>query len=124
MWPADPIYPHLLSPDLPLPIVHDPDVNRIVRREGGIITPDGGPLTTDGYWRSRHWRREWMSLPEQTGPVVVSPDGRVHAGADGLRCLAGMAGPAAVAWRAAPGQPGQRGGDATAAPIAGRRSAE
>jgi DSBA-like thioredoxin domain len=48
MWPADPIYPHQLSPDLPVPIVHDPDLNRIVRREGGIITPDGGPLTTDG----------------------------------------------------------------------------
>jgi hypothetical protein len=40
LWPADPIYPHLVSPDLPAPVLHDPDPMRIVRREGGTITPD------------------------------------------------------------------------------------
>jgi hypothetical protein len=48
MWPTDPIYFHLMSPDLPDPILHDPDPMRIVRREGGTVTPDGGPLTTTG----------------------------------------------------------------------------
>ena len=44
-WPTDPISLHLASPDLPAPVLHDPDPMRIVRREGGTITPDGGPLT-------------------------------------------------------------------------------
>ena len=52
--PADPIYPHLVSPDLPASVLHDPDPMRIVRREGGTITPDGGPLTTAAYDRARH----------------------------------------------------------------------
>jgi hypothetical protein len=109
MWPAEPIYPHLLSPELPPAIVHDPDVNRIVRREGGTITPAGAPLTTVGYWRTRQWRQEWLAMPEQAGPVVVGPDGRIHAGADGLRCLAEIAGPGALAWRNVPGVTGVRG---------------
>ena len=45
LWPTDPISLHLVSPDLPAPVLHDPDPMRIVRREGGTITPDGGPLT-------------------------------------------------------------------------------
>jgi hypothetical protein len=110
MWPAEPLYPHLVSPDLPPAILHDPDLNQIVRRSGGIITPDGGPLTTEGYWRSRHWRQEWAALPEQAGPVVVTPSGRIHAGPDGLHRLAGIAGPAAMAWQAAIGQPGEAAG--------------
>ena len=35
MWPTDPIYPHLISPDLPPQVLHDPDLMRIVRRSGG-----------------------------------------------------------------------------------------
>jgi len=35
-----------------------------------------------------------------------APDGDVHAGADGLRCLAEIMGPAALSGRAAPGLPG------------------
>ena len=37
LWPADPIYPHMVSPDLPTPVLHDPDPMQIVRREGGTI---------------------------------------------------------------------------------------
>jgi len=48
MAPPVPILPHLASPDLPLPILCDPDPARIVRRSGGTIAPDGGPLTTTG----------------------------------------------------------------------------
>jgi hypothetical protein len=106
LWPTDPISLHLVSPDLPAPVLHDPDPMRIVRREGGTITPDGGPLTTAAYHRARQWRQQWLALfepapPEPALPAVIGPDGAVHAGPDGLRCLAGIAGPAALRWRAA-----------------------
>ena len=85
LWPADPIYPHLVSPDLPAAVLHDPDPMRIVRREGGTITPDGGPLTTAAYHRARQWRQQWLALfepalPEPPIPAVIGPDGAVHAG--------------------------------------------
>jgi DSBA-like thioredoxin domain len=107
LWPADPIYPHLVSPDLPTPVLHDPDPMRIVRREGGTITPDGGPLTTAAYHRARQWRQQWLALfepalPEPAIPAVIGPDGAVHVGPDGLRCLAGIVGLDALSWRAAP----------------------
>jgi len=96
LWPADPIYPHLISPDLPTPVLHDPDPMRIVRREGGTVTQDGGPLTTAAYDRARQWRQEWLALsqsalPEPAVPAVIGPDGAVHAGPDGLRRLAAIA---------------------------------
>ena len=62
LWPADPIEPHLVSPDLPSTLLHDPDPMRIVRREGGTVTPDGGPLTTAAYYRARQWRQQWLGL--------------------------------------------------------------
>jgi DSBA-like thioredoxin domain len=102
LWPADPIYQHLISPDSPNPVLHDPDLMRIVRRSGGTVTPDGGPLTAAAYYRARQWRQQWLALPEPAIPAVIGPDGAIHAGPDGLRCLAGIAGPAALSWRAAP----------------------
>jgi hypothetical protein len=109
LWPADPIYPHLVSPDLPAPVLHDPDPMQIGRREGGAITADGGPLTTAAYHRARKWRQQWLALfepalPERAIPAVIGPDGAVHAGPDGLRCLAGILGPGTLSWRAAPGR--------------------
>jgi hypothetical protein len=104
-WPADPIYVHLVSPDMPNPLLHDPDLRRIVRRSGGMVTPDGGPLTTAGDRRSRDWRQQWLGLPQQLIPAVISPSGTVHFGADGLRCLAAIAAPAALGGRPAPGLP-------------------
>src|SRR3984957_17021569 len=108
LWPTHPIYSHLVSPDLPTPVLHDPDPMQIVRREGGVITPDGGPLTTAAYNRARQWRQQWLALfepalAEPAIPAVIGPDGAVHAGPDGLRCLAGILGPGALSWRAAPG---------------------
>ena len=92
LWPADRIYPHLASPDLPSTLLHDPDPMRIVRREGGTVAPDGGPLTNAAYYRARQWRQEWLALlPEPVIPTVIGPDGAVHGGPDGLRCLAGIA---------------------------------
>ena len=85
-----PDYFHLTSPDLPLPLLHDPDPVRIVRRSGGTVTPDGGPLTSTGYRRCRDWQEQWLALPQQVTPAVIGPDGTVHVGADGLRCLAAI----------------------------------
>jgi hypothetical protein len=113
-WPADPIYFHLVSPDLPNPLLHDPDLTRIVRRSGGTITPDGVPLTATGDRRSRQWRQQWLALPQHVIPAVSSPDGTVHFGADGLRCLAAIAGQSSLAAHAAPGLPD---GDAAGAPV-------
>jgi hypothetical protein len=98
-WPADPIYQHLISPDLPSPVLHDPDPMRIVRREGGTVTLGGEPLTNSAYYRARQWRQQWQALHEPTLrestsaiPAVIGPDGAVHAGPDGLRYLAGIVG--------------------------------
>ena len=93
-WPADPISLHLASPDLPAPVLHDPDPMRIVRREGGTITPDGGPLTTAAYDRARQWRQQWLALfepalAEPALPAVIGPDGDGAGRAtppNGLRC--------------------------------------
>jgi hypothetical protein len=89
-WPAPPVYFHLTSPDLPLPVLHDPDPVRVVRRSGGTVTLDGGPLTITGYRRCRDWQEQWLALPRQVTPAVIGPDGAVHVGADGLRCLAAI----------------------------------
>ena len=120
LWPADPIYPHLVSPDLPISLLHDPEPMRIVRREGATITPDGDPLTTAAYHRAQQWRQQWLALfeparpepslfelarPEPAIPAVIGPDGAVHAGPDALRCLAGIVGPDALSWRTAPALP-------------------
>lgn len=35
MCPPEPIIYHLISPDLPNALIHDPDVNRVMRRAGG-----------------------------------------------------------------------------------------
>ena len=63
---------------------------RIVRRSGGTVTLDGGPLTSTGYRRCRDWQEQWLALPRQVTPAVIGPDGTVHVGADGLRCLAAI----------------------------------
>ena len=89
-WPAPPVYFHLISPDLPLPLLHDPDPVRIVRRSGGTVTLDGGPLTYTGYRRCRDWQEQWLALPRQVTPAVIGPAGAVYFGADGLRCLAAI----------------------------------
>jgi hypothetical protein len=39
MWPTNPIYFHLESPDLPDPILHDPDPMRIVRHAQRAFLP-------------------------------------------------------------------------------------
>ena len=91
MWPQEDITGQLASPDIPSLLIRDPDLARIVRRSGGTITPDGGPLTTAGWWRIRRWRLEWLTLPSQVIPAVIGPDQVVRSGTSGLRYLADLA---------------------------------
>jgi hypothetical protein len=103
LWPADPVEPHLGSPDLPATLLHGPHPMRIVRREGGAVTLGGEPMTNAAYQRARRWRQHWQTLMrEPVIPTVIGPDGVVHGGRDGLGCLAGMVGPDALSWRPAP----------------------
>jgi 2-hydroxychromene-2-carboxylate isomerase len=92
MWPQEDITDRLASPDFPSLLLRDTDLTRIVRRSGGTIAPDGGPLTTAGWQRTRQWRQEWLALPGQVIPAVIGPDQVVRAGIDALRYLADLAG--------------------------------
>ena len=105
-WPAPQVRFQLASPDLPVPLLHDPDPVRVVRRSGGTVTP-GGPLTTIGYRRCRDWQEQWLALPRPVTPAVIGLDGAVHVGVDGLRCLAAiMAAAGALTGRKRAVQPG------------------
>lgn len=73
MCPPDPILPHLISPDLPLKLLHDPDVCRIMRQSGGTVTDYGGPLTATGGLRLRRWRENWLALPHRDTPAITDP---------------------------------------------------
>ncbi|MFI5062556.1 MAG: DsbA family protein [Streptosporangiales bacterium] len=90
MWPQEDIRGRLASPDIPSLLNRDPDLARIVRRSGGTIASDGGPLTTTGWRQIRRWRDAWLALPSQVIPAVVGPDGILRAGADGLHYLGGL----------------------------------
>jgi 2-hydroxychromene-2-carboxylate isomerase len=99
MWPQEDITARLYSPEFPSLLIRDHDLARIVRRSGGTVAPDGGPLTAAGWHRIRQWRQEWRALPSQVIPAVIGPDQVVRSGADGLRYLAELAAAAGVAPR-------------------------
>jgi hypothetical protein len=63
MCPPEPIIYHLISRDLPNALIHDPDVNRVMRRSGGTVTVYDDPLITPGTRRGRRWQQEWLALP-------------------------------------------------------------
>lgn len=117
-WRPGDIAARLASPDLSGLLDHDPDAAQVMRRSGGTVTPDGGPLTTAGWQRIRHWRQEWLALPSPVIPAVIGPDQCVRSGVAGLRCLArlrylaGLAAGGSAPPRLAPGaepEPGTRG---------------
>jgi hypothetical protein len=87
MSSPEPLLHHLISPDLPVAVLHDPDVNRIVRRSGGTVTVYEGPLTAAGERRIRRWQGEWRALPAPVTPVVIAPGGAVLARLGALRYL-------------------------------------
>ena len=91
MWPQEDITDRLVSPDIPSLLLRDPDLARIVRRSGGTIAQDGGPLTTAGWRRIRQWRQEWLALPSRVIAAVIGSDQIVRPGIEGLRYLADLA---------------------------------
>jgi 2-hydroxychromene-2-carboxylate isomerase len=91
MWPQEDITDRLASPEFPSLLLRDTDMARIVRRLGGTITPDGGPLTVAGWRRIRQWRQEWLALPSQVIPAATGPDQVLRPGTEGLRYLADLA---------------------------------
>lgn len=93
MWPQEDITNRLASPDIPSLLLRDTDLRRIVRRSGGTITLDGGPVTTAAWRRIRQWRHEWLALPSQVIPAVVGLDQVLRPGIEGLRYLAELADP-------------------------------
>ena len=92
MCPQEYIADRLASPDIPSLLLRDTDMARIVRRSGGTIAQDSGPLTTAGWRRIRQWRQEWLALPCQVIPAVIGPDQVVRPGIGGLGYLADLAG--------------------------------
>jgi 2-hydroxychromene-2-carboxylate isomerase len=104
MWPQEDLTDRLASPDIPNLLVRDLDLPRIVRRLGGTVAPDGGPLTTAGWRRIRRWREEWLALPSQAIPAVIGPDQLVRSGLDGLQYLADLADVAGIAAGPPPGK--------------------
>lgn len=95
-YPRVPIGPYL-STSLPRPMTGDPDPWTATRRQGGVIAPDGGPLTTLGYRRIRAWREQWLALNRPRLPILVDGHGAVYDGADAVRRLAGQTPPPAPA---------------------------
>jgi hypothetical protein len=88
MWPRVSLGPYR-STTLPRPMSGDPDPWKATRRQGGTIAPDGGPLTTVGYWRIRTWREEWRELGRPRLPVLIDARGTLHEAADAVLALAG-----------------------------------
>jgi hypothetical protein len=88
MYPRVALGPYRSS-DLPHPLTRDPDLWRAVRRSGGTIAPDGGPLTALGYRRIRAWREQWRALGRPDLPVLIDEHGAVHTGPDAVLWLAG-----------------------------------
>ncbi len=86
LWAAAPLDQRLASPELPGILDQDGDLTRITRRSGGLIAPDGGPLSTQAFRRIAQWRREWLAIGQVT-PLVIGADGIARPGVDGLRYL-------------------------------------
>jgi hypothetical protein len=98
MYPAGTRSEQLAGPDLPARIHHRGAPGVLPRLSGCTISPDGGPLTADGYERIRRWRDGWQSGAQGMVPAVSLADGMLT-GVPALARLAELAGRAAAAPR-------------------------
>jgi len=98
MYPAGTRSGQLAAPDLPARIHGHAATGTLPRLSGCTISPDGGPLTAEGYERVRRWRDRWRSGAEGMVPALSLPDGTLT-GVPALTRLAELAGQAAVATR-------------------------
>ena len=83
MYPAGTRSEQLAAPDLPSRIHHRATPGTLPRLSGCTISPDGVPLTADGYGRIRRWRDGWRSGAARHGARAQPPgrhaDGRARA---------------------------------------------
>jgi 2-hydroxychromene-2-carboxylate isomerase len=98
MYPAGTRSGQLAAPDLPARIHGRAAAGTFPRLSGCTISPDGGPLTAEGYERVRRWRDRWRSGAEGMVPALDLPDGTL-AGVPALTRLAELAGQATAATR-------------------------
>ena len=90
MYPAGTRSEQMAAPDLPSRI-HRATPAALPRLSGCTISPDGVPLTADGYERIRQWRDGWRSGAEGMVPALSLPDGMLT-GVPALARLAELAG--------------------------------
>jgi len=91
MYPAGTRSEQLAAPDLPARVHRRVAPGALPRLSGCTISPDGGPLTADGYGRIRRWRDGWLSGAQGMVPAVSLPDGMLT-GVRALTRLAELAG--------------------------------
>ena len=90
MYPAGTRSEQMAVPDLPSRI-HRAEPGALPRLSGCTISPDGVPLTADGYERIRQWRDGWQSGADGMVPALSVPDGMLT-GVPALARLAELAG--------------------------------
>ena len=90
MYPAGTRSEQMAVPDLPSRI-HRATPAALPRLSGCTISPDGVPLTADGYGRIRQWRDGWLSGADGMVPALSVPDGMLT-GVPALARLAELAG--------------------------------
>jgi hypothetical protein len=98
MYPAGTRGGQLAAPDLPARIHGRAAAGTLPRLSGCTISPDGGPLTAEGYERIRRWRDRWRSGAAGMVPALSLPDGMLT-GVPALTRLAELAGKTAAATR-------------------------
>jgi hypothetical protein len=97
MYPAGTRSEQMAVPDLPSRI-HRATPTALPRLSGCTISPDGVPLTADGYGRIRQWRDGWRSGAEGMVPALSLADGMLT-GVPALTRLAELAGKTAAGAR-------------------------
>jgi 2-hydroxychromene-2-carboxylate isomerase len=95
MYPAGTRSGQLAAPDLPARIHGRAGAGALPRLSGCTISPDGGPLTAEGYERVREWRDAWLSGADGIVPALSLPD-RMLTGVPALTRLAELAGKTAA----------------------------
>jgi hypothetical protein len=98
MYPAGTRSGQLAAPDLPARIHGRAATGTLPRLSGCTISPDGSPLTAEGYERVRRWRDRWRSGAEGMVPALSLPDGTLT-GVTALTRLAELAGQTTAATR-------------------------
>jgi len=91
LYPAGVRSEQLAVPDLPARVHHRAVPGVLPRLSGCTVSPDGGPLTTEGHERIRRWRQEWLSGAGGVVPALSLPGDDMLTGMAALAYLAELA---------------------------------